>query len=375
MKWLPFFLVPIILALPCPTLACSICNFGDVLSRLTLRQEAELPEAQMILFGTLSNPRVGATDLTIVSVVRPHTALGTRRTIEIARYLPADAKDPPKYLIFCDVSGKKIDGYRGVPVKSIAVVDYLKGAMALKEKDRTTALLYFFRFLDHADKEIANDAFLEFAKANDQEIGQVAPKLAPEKLRAWLQDADTPTQRLGLYAFLLGACGGNADAAILKSLMNQTNNQGITTFDGLLAGYIQLRPEEGWDLALSLLGNEKKPFAVRFAVIRTLRLYYSLKPQESRLRVLRFFPTVLPQRDLADLAIEDLRRWQLWDLTKDVLSVYGKKSHDFPLMRQAILRYALSCPKEEAATFVAERRREDPELVKDIEEGLRAEKK
>ena len=46
---------------------------------------------------------------------------------------------------------------------------------------------------------------------------------------------------------------------------------------------------------------------------------------------------------------------------------------DAPIVRQAILRYALSCPKTDpaAATFVAERRKQDPELVKDAEDALR----
>jgi hypothetical protein len=56
-----------------------------------------------------------------------------------------------------------------------------------------------------------------------------------------------------------------------------------------------------------------------------------------------------------------------------VLALYGKKGFDAPIVRQAILRYALSCPKTDtaAATFVAERRKQDPELVKDAEDALK----
>src|SRR5207247_11387012 len=138
--------------------------------------------------------------------------------------------------------------------------------------------------------------------------------------------------------------------------------------------YIQLRPEEGWEQALATLRDEKKPFPVRFAVLRTLRFFHGWKPRETQARVLRGLAAVLPQGDLADLAIEDLRRWQLWDLTAPVLAQYGKKSHDAPLMRHAIVRYALSCPKAEATQFVAERRRQEPEVVKDVEESLQFEK-
>jgi hypothetical protein len=73
--------------------------------------------------------------------------------------------------------------------------------------------------------------------------------------------------------------------------------------------------------------------------------------------------------------VENLRRWQMWELTPQVLDLYGKKGHDAPLMRRAILRYALSCPRPEASTFVSQRRRVEPDLVKDVEETLQFEKK
>jgi diacylglycerol kinase family enzyme len=43
--------------------------------------------------------------------------------------------------------------------------------------------------LDDPDPEVARDAFLEFAKASDPEIGQAARKFAPDRLRAWHRPA------------------------------------------------------------------------------------------------------------------------------------------------------------------------------------------
>jgi hypothetical protein len=83
----------------------------------------------------------------------------------------------------------------------------------------------------------------------------------------------------------------------------------------------------------------------------------------------------LPQGDIADMTIEDLRRWQYWDLTPQVLAQYGKESHNAPIMRRTIARYALCCPRPEAARFVADMRRQDPELVKDVQDQLEFEKK
>jgi hypothetical protein len=82
---------------------------------------------------------------------------------------------------------------------------------------------------------------------------------------------------------------------------------------------------------------------------------------------------LLDQSDIADLAIEDLRLHKCWDDCDQVLGLAAKKSHDIPIVRRYILRYALNCPKPEAAAFVANMRKKDPEMVKDIEEFLKLE--
>jgi hypothetical protein len=145
--------------------------------------------------------------------------------------------------------------------------------------------------------------------------------------------------------------------------------------DGLLGGYIRLRPREGWDVVVSILQDENKPFPERFNVLRTVRFYHGWKPDDTRREVLRAVAGTLGEGDFADMTIDDLRRWELWDLTGDVLAQFGKKSHAAPIMRRTIVRYALCCPKPEAARFVADVRRREPDLVKDVEEELQFEKK
>jgi hypothetical protein len=358
--------------------ACSICQ-ANLQQAQSFRVDAA--QAKLVLYGTLQNPNLvgasGTTELHIEAVFKNDPFLNNAKVVVLPRYIPvSDPKDPPKFVVFCDVYNNKLDPYRGVPVKSNAVVDYLKGALALDGKDRTQALLYYFRYLENPEPEVAADAFLEFAKANDQEIGAVASKLAPEKLRGWVKDPQTPAFRLNLYALLLGACGGEQDAALLRSLLQNPTEQTTNALDGILAGYIQLRPQEGWDLAINLLGDTSKPFPMRYGVLRTLRFYHGWKAEETRAKVLLGMGVLLPEEDIADVAIEDLRRWQMWDLTSDVLAQYGKKSHSAPLMRRAILRYALcSAPvKPEAAAFVAERRRTEPALLKEVEDSLQYEK-
>ncbi len=366
------------LSLP-PARPCTLCTGGNPQNTQTLRQSAA--SAKMILYGTLIKSRPGldgngTTDLKIERVLKSDPWLGDKKVVVLNRYVPVvDPKNPPKFLVFCDLFKNELDPYRGIPVKSAALVDYVKGAVALDPKDSTKALLYFFEHLDSTDPQVATDAYIEFAKASDQEIGQVAKKLSPDKLRRIMQDPQTPGVRLGLYAFLLGACGGDREADLLRSMIEKPNERTKEGLSGLLAGYIELKPRAGWELAQTILRDGQRPFLERNAALGTLRFYHGWKPDESRRDVIRSISEVLGQGDIADIAVEDLRRWKMWDLTSDVLAQYGKKSHDAPLVRRTLIRYAVSCPKPEAARFVDERRKEDADLVKEIEESLEFEKK
>ena len=63
--------------------------------------------------------------------------------------------------------------------------------------------------------------------------------------------------------------------------------------------------------------------------------------------MLKGMEIMLVRSDLADVAIEDMRRLKIFDLTPEVLGLYGEKGYEGQLMREAIIRYALACKNEE----------------------------
>jgi hypothetical protein len=360
--------------------ACSLCN-GNLQQAPTFRQEAASPSARLVLVGTIQSPRLngdgtGTSELHVEAVLRSDPALKDRKVVLLKRYLPvSDPRKPPRFLVFCDVFRGELDPFRGVPLKTADAADYVKKAVAMPPRDTAGNLAFFFNYLENPDPEVARDAFLEFAKATDPDIGQAARKFAPDRLRRWLTSKDTPPERLSVYALMLGACGGAEDATLLGSLLKETNERVVSAYDGILGGYIHLRPREGWEVALATLRDGRKPLPMRLAVARTLRFYHGWQPKESRANVLKGLEAMIVQGELADVAVEDLRRFQLWDFTREVLGLYGKPGYNAPLMQRAIVRYALSA-KEDAATraFLAERRRAEPDLVKEVEEQLEFEK-
>src|SRR4029077_17862262 len=151
------------------------------------------------------------------------------------RYLPVlDAKDPPRLLIFCNVVGGKLDPYLGRQTKSRAVVDYLEQAKPERAKGKQAALQYYARFLDHPDDLIADDAFLEFARSGDADVGEAAKKLQPARLRALLQNPKLDADRASLFAFLLGNCGDGSDADFLRQRIEHAGADDLRALDGLL---------------------------------------------------------------------------------------------------------------------------------------------
>lgn len=373
----------LLVAVPSPQArGCSICEGNSALRSPTFRQEAVLPQARLILYGTIANPRAtgglaGETDFQIVKALRADPAIKGKKVLVLPRYLPVpDRKSPPQYVLFADLDGAKLDPYRGVRVLGKPSVEYLEKALALRPKESTANLLFFFRHLDHPDPEVSRDAFLEFAKASDADIAAAASKFDAKKIRAWIDNENTEAVRIGVYALLLGACGREADAEFLRGLLDRTENRYVSAADGILAGYAMLKPDKGWALAHGILADGKKSLVLRLSVLRALRFLYGAKPEKARAQVVKAMKAVLAQGELADLAAEDLRKLKIWDLTAEVLKLYGQKVNDSVLVRHAIIRYALCAPEsKETAAFLKARRAAEADDVKEVEEGLALERK
>jgi hypothetical protein len=358
--------------------ACPFCSAQGQ----TLTNDAA--QASMILYGRLTNARLdpndvnaGSTDLIIETVVKSHEILGDKKQLTLPRYLPQEKENQYKYLVFCDVFKGALDPYRGVAVKADSrIAQYLKGALAVKDKDTATRLRYFFDYLDDSDVEVSNDAYMEFGNADYKDYRPVAEKVASDKIAKWLTDPNTPPSRLGLYGSMLGHSGKAEYGKLLRGHLDDPQRQYTSGIDGILAGYVMLQPKEGWQYVTDLIKDPKKDFLLRYAALRTTRFFHDYRPDLVPAKdVVAAVTILLAQKDIADLAIEDLRKWEDWGVADRVLDLWGMASHDVPIIRRSIIKYALSCPKDNQriAAFIAERRKENAALLDDLEELLRME--
>jgi hypothetical protein len=369
------------LALAADARACPFCTQqGQTLT-------GQVEQATLVLYGTLSNAVLkdpdsleGTTDLKIETVVKDHKFLDGRKVITLNRYVPPPTEGKWKYLVFCDVFKGKLDPYSGLAVKADSdIAGYLKGALAVKDKKVEERLRFFFDYLDNADTEISNDAYKEFANADYKDYAVMAGKLPAERIAKWLGDKNTQSFRYGLYASMLGHCGvGDKDryAGLLRSMLDDADKRGGSGVDGILAGYILLKPEEGWKYTRALLKDPKREFMLRYAALRTVRFFWDNRPDLiSKAELTDGAALLLDQADIADLAVEDLRKWERWEMADKVLALRGTKAYDVPIVRRSILRYCLQCKKSAAAAdYVREQRDKDPEKVAEAEELLDLEK-
>jgi hypothetical protein len=202
----------------------------------------------------------------------------------------------------------------------------------------------------------------------------MAKHLPAATLAKWLEDPNTPTYRYGLYASMLGHCGNDQHAQLLRKMLDDAQKQKYSGVDGILAGYTILRPREGWEYCLSMLKDPAHDFMIRYAALRAIRFFWDFRPDLVEQKdLVAGVAMLLDQTDICDLAIEDLRKWKRWELAERVLSLYDKKSHDIPIVRRGILKYALSAPLPSTTAFINAQRMKNAEEVRDVEELLNLE--
>src|SRR5262249_50879698 len=148
-----------------------LCD-SSLRARNTLREELE--QAKVVLYGTIANPQFnkkpgappgsGTTEFHLQRAVLDDPVRGNKSTFEVAKYLPVpDPADPPRFILFCSAKNGQLDPYHGRFVKSEALLPYLAGILAVRSKDRTEQLKFYFQNIDHPDPMVSEDAFLEFA--------------------------------------------------------------------------------------------------------------------------------------------------------------------------------------------------------------------
>ncbi len=362
----------VLLTLPLPPLAA--CPFCDSVSTPTILEDFR--EADLIVLGRLEKAQLkdfaGTTDLVIEAVLKDHAFLKDKKTITLPMYIQ---RTEFKFLVFCHVYKGNLDPYRGISVKSDAdVLSYLRGALKVKDRSPGDRLRHAFDYLESKESEVSLDAYREFAKADYSDYRGMAKDLDADLILSWLKDEKTLSFRYGLYSSLLGHSGNAKHAEFLRSMIvdpERNKNSGIA---GMFSGYAMLEPAKGFELLEQKMLDPKQDFTLRYNALQSLRFFHKERNDViSKAQAESAVAKLMGVPDMSDFAVDDLRKWNVWDRTPEVLDYYGRKSHSISVVKRAIVRFALQSPRPEAATFIQEQRQRDPQGVEDTEEILRLE--
>jgi hypothetical protein len=235
-------------------------------------------------------------------------------------------------------------------------------------------LAYFAGYLEHADRDIARDAYLEFAHAPYEDVLAVADKFDFAAVRRWLASEGVPDERKGFYGLVLGLAKRDTDKAdnraLLKRLILEDRSDFRAGFDGMLAGYLLLSGREGLEqVASRYLSNTGAKHGDVRHVTSALRFYYEYGPSELQGAIARSLMPLVDRPEFAAATIIDLARWQRWETLDRVAAVYSRRDSDGPT-RRAVVAFLTACTKPEALTALEQLRKSDPDGVRAIEKSL-----
>jgi hypothetical protein len=236
-------------------------------------------------------------------------------------------------------------------------------------------LKYFIAYLEHPDKLVAEDAYLEFAHASFDDVSAVAHLLPGEQIRGWLVDEGVPPSRKGFYGLALGLArepeARRANAAVLRRLIETPDDDFRAGFDGVLGGWLLLEGAGGLALVETryLANPQAADGDVRHA-LAAIRFYHEFGRDIPKARLSAAVRKLLARPEFAAAATIDLARWQDWSALPEVADLYDRPGYGLPTVRRAIVGYLLACPEPEAARRLAQLRRLDPEGVEQAEQIL-----
>jgi len=366
-----------LLALSLPANTCPFCTqeLGNTMIK-------DFEKSSLVIYGTFTNARLkdagfageGETEFEIEKVLKPHPFVKGLKKVTIPTY---QNHPKVKFVLFCDVYKGRIDPYRADAIaEGSELVEYFTGAVKVKDRPLAERLLYCFPYLNSKEFEVSLDSYREFGAADYKDYRDMARKLDPKVLIGWLDDPKTPQYRFGLYASLLGHCGKAPEHGdFLRRLIENAERHKGSGLDGMMVGYVMIEPKRGWSyLEQDVILNPKTDFQTRYAALRAMRFLWSQRPDLVEKKALGHgMLEAADYPDVADFAIEDLRKWHCWEMTDSVLKLAGRKTHDVGVIQRAVLRFALQSPAKEAAAYVAQQRKRDPEQVRDTEEILKLE--
>lgn len=348
---------------------CPFCSAPSLTLSEQLTQADAAVLAQWVDGEPAKEKSAGSTTYSIVEVSRgPKDKLKKSDKITVPRFRAGKKGD--LFMLF-GTKDKEIDWSSPLEVTEMTY-QYIVQAPS-PESPTGKRLEYFLKFLEFSDQLVSNDAYGEFANAPYDDIVKVKDKMDRQKIRKWVSSKETSPTRLGLYGLLLGLCGNEEDAQLMRAKIDEQTQDFRLGVDGLISGYLLLTGDKGLDaIDQGKLKDKKAPFSETYAAMQALRFMWTYgngRIPKERLR--QSMRELLDRPELADLVVADLARWEDWSIQDRLMKLYGEGEYNIPSIKRAIVRYLLTAarvappkdePKTDAKTVTSVAATKPPEL-------------
>ncbi|MDA8564215.1 hypothetical protein N9L06_07180 [Mariniblastus sp.] len=250
------------------------------------------------------------------------------------------------------------------PMKaSDRVFKYLETIQSLPESG-ADRLAFFQDYFEDEESVLAFDAYDEFAKAPYEDLINLKPRMPKEKLVSWIKDPELSHNRRRLYLTMLGVCGGAEEAKVLEGFIESGDRRQQAGLDALLASYLTLKGADGLPLIVdTFLKNSETEYVDVLAAVQALRFHgteVDVVPKKDIVAAVRH---VLDRPRMADMVIPDLARWEDWSVMERLVKMFKDADDDTNWLRVPVITYLRECPKPEAAAYIEELAKIDPDAV------------
>jgi len=253
-----------------------------------------------------------------------------------------------------------------------AVLAYVVAAPAT-DAPAAERLRWFAKRLEHPERAIAEDAFIEFGLAPFAAVRDAADAFDADALAAWIAEPGIDQRRRGFYGLSAGIVAARTSDRAMSTRLVGLLERAIETpaddfragVDGLMAGILVAKGRRGLDFleGRGLFAASARPVDQRH-LLSALRFAWeslgdTIPPEQIAAATTKLLASPVVA---ADAAI-DLTRYRSWVSLDQVAELWSTSGRDDLLIRRAVAGYLSACPLPEARAHLERIRRQSPDLL------------
>lgn len=346
-----------------PVAEVAACPFCSAMAP-TLRQEMETMDAVVIATAMQSDAtrdiEAGEASMRIEKILIGDSAVKVDQVVQAIYY--GECKVGRKYML-SGVDPPNLQ-WSCLPLTTRGEA-YIAKVAELYEAEPIKRLSFYIDYLRDDESMLAQDAYDEFALAPYEVVQALEEQLDHDQLVKWIREPDLQTSEKRLFLTLLGICGDEKDLPFLEEMLRSTKKSTRGGLDALVACYLTLSGEAGLPLVDELfLANADAPYADTYSAIMAIRFHGTESNVIPRSALVESLHHVLDRKELADLVIPDLARWNDWSQIDRLTDLFVKSDPENNWVRVPVINYLRACPLDKAEEAIEELQKIDPESVK-----------